>query len=516
MWNSFGTFLLGLPTQRGRLLQVPDEYNTRTSMYSLYVRDRWQITPKFTLNLGTRWEYFPIPVRPEGRGLERYDFNTNQMLVCGAGSVPRNCDVSVSKASFGPRLGIAYRVTDTFVVRAGYGITNDPWNLARPMRVNYPVLVSLSESGPNTWTPVGTLAEGIPPVSAPDIGNGVIPMPKNVEANTLSTDFKRGYIQSWNFTLEKKIAGDWTAQAGYVATRSNNIMGFLEQNYGLPGGGQASQPLVQAFGRTASTRLVSGVGNGHYDALQTRLDRRFSNGVQMQMAYTWSKCSGIAGVGNSGDEPEIKIPQYYRLNRSLCGQDKPHDFSVSTIAELPFGRGKRWADTGAPAAILGGWQIVSLFTAFSGNPFNVTASGTSLNAPRNTQRADLVKPEVKKLGGTGPGQAYYDWTAFAPVTEPRFGTAGFSILRGPGLVNLDLGIFRRFNFSERVSLEFRGEAFNVSNTPHFSNPSGNISNLRLNSDGSFRSGVFEVTSTRNTGREGIDERTFRLGLRLGF
>jgi hypothetical protein len=513
-WNSFSTFLLGQPTLRGRLLQVPDEYNTRTSMYSIYLRDRWQVTQNLTVNLGTRWEYFPMPVRPD-RGLELYDMAANKMLVCGIGNVPRDCGVNMSKKLFAPRVGFAWRATDTFVIRAGYGITNDPWNLARPMRVNHPVLISHVEEGPNSFTPVGPFEQGITSVPVPELGNGVIDVPRTVEVNTLETDFRRGYIQSWNFTLEKQI-GSWTASGGYVATRSNNVMGFLEQNYGFPGGGQASQVLTQQFGRTASTRLVGPVGNSHYDALQTKLDRRFSAGYQMQVAYTFSKCTGIAGVGNSGDEPSIKIPQYFHLNRSLCGQDKPHDFTVSSVAELPFGRGRHWATDGVSSAILGGWQVVTLFSAFSGNPFSVSSSGTSLNAPRNSQRADQVKPEVKKLGGAGPGQAFYDWTAFAPVTGARFGTAGFNTLRGPGLVNLDLGVFRRFAFGERVNLEFRAEAFNATNTPHFSNPSGNISNLRTNPDGSFRSGVFEVTSVRNTGREGIDERTFRFGLRFSF
>ncbi|MFB3778612.1 MAG: TonB-dependent receptor domain-containing protein, partial [Bryobacteraceae bacterium] len=125
-WNSFGGFLLGLPTSRGRLLQVPDQYHTRTSAYSLYIRDRFQVTRNLTLNFGTRWEYFPMPVRTGGRGLERYDLGTNQMLVCGVGSVPQDCGVHTSKRLFGPRLGFAYRATETFVIRAGYGITNDP------------------------------------------------------------------------------------------------------------------------------------------------------------------------------------------------------------------------------------------------------------------------------------------------------------------------------------------------------------------------------------------------------
>jgi hypothetical protein len=166
--------------------------------------------------------------------------------------------------------------------------------------------------------------------------------------------------------------------------------------------------------------------------------------------------------------------------------------------------------------LFGGWQVNGLFSAYSGTPFTVSSSGNSLNLPGSSQTADLVKPEVRKIGGVGRGQAYYDWTAFEPVTQPRFGTAGFNILRGPELVNLDLGLFRRFQVSERFDIQFRAEAFNATNTPHFSNPSSNISNRRVNSDGSFQSGVFEVTGVTGVGREGIDERVFRFGIRLGF
>jgi hypothetical protein len=514
-WNSYAAFLLGAPTSLGKIFQFPDEYSTRTSMYSFYFRDRWQINRRVTLNYGTRWEYFPLPTRAD-RGLERYDLATNKMLVCGVGTVPEDCGVSISKRLFAPRVGIAIRATDTFVIRAGYGITNDPWNIARPMRANHPVLMSLSVSGPNSFTPVGRLRDGIATLTQPDLGNGVIDIPGTVDANTLTDQFKRGYIQSWNLMLQKRF-GSFTAQAGYVATRQNNMLGFYEQNYGLPGGGQTSQPFFQRFGRQAATRIVGPVGNSHYDSLQTTIERRFSGGYQLHLAYTWSKCTSIAGFSNSGDEPAIKIPQYFHLNRSLCSLDMPHNLQVGSVAELPFGRGKRWATSGVGAALAGGWQINALLSSFSGNPFSVSSSGTSLNAPRNSQRADLVGTgPVTKLGGVGAGQAFYDWTRFAPVTEARFGTAGFNILRGPGLINLDLGIFRRFDLSERMKLEFRGEAFNVTNTPHFSNPSNNISNLRLNPDGTFRSGVFEVTGLRNAGREGIDERVFRFGLRLSF
>ncbi len=513
-WNGYADFLLGLPSTIGKIFQFPDEYGTRTSMYSLYVRDRWQVSHNLTLSLGTRWEYFPIPTRPD-RGLERYNLATNKMHVCGVGVVPKDCGVEVSKRLLAPRVGLAFRATESFVIRAGYGITNDPWNVARPMRANHPMLLSLTITGPNSWTPAGLLKNGIPVVRQPDLGNGIVDIPATVDVNTLMDHFDRGYIQSWNFMLQKKL-GEFSVQAGYVATRQNNILGFAEQNYGRPGGGRASQPFFQRFGRYASTRIVGPVGNSHYDSLQATLERRFRAGYQFTVNYTWSKCISIAGVNNSGDAPAIKSPEYFRLNRALCGWDQPHNFSLAGIIELPFGRGKRWAAAGAPAALLGGWQVNALLLAYSGNPFSVTSSGGPLNAPFNSQRADVVKPKPKKLGGVGPGQAFYDWTAFAPVTEPRFGTAAFNLLRGPGLVNLDLGIFRQFRLTERLGLQLRAEAFNATNTPHFSNPSNNIDGLRLYPDGSFRSGVFEVTGVRNTGREGVDERVFRFGLRFSF
>jgi hypothetical protein len=186
--------------------------------------------------------------------------------------------------------------------------------------------------------------------------------------------------------------------------------------------------------------------------------------------------------------------------------DRTHNFQFNGIAELPFGRGKQWATSGLAAALFGGWQVNGIVSMYSGPPFSVTAPGTSLNAPGNTQRADLVKPEVDRLGGVGRGRKYYDPTAFAEVNEPRFGTAGFNLLDSPGTFNTDLSVFRRFQATERVSIQFRAEAFNATNTPHFTAPNGAVNS----------SAFMEVSGVRGTGREGIDERLFRFGLRIGF
>ncbi len=241
--------------------------------------------------------------------------------------------------------------------------------------------------------------------------------------------------------------------------------------------------------------------------------------MQFNVSYTWSKGIGTCCNVLSDKNPAVQDPDYIGLNKALFSYDRPHNFNFATVAELPFGRGRRFASGGGiVSAVAGGWQISSLFTAYKGRPFTVSASGTSLNASGNSQRADQVKPRVAILGGTGRGQSWFDPLAFAPVTEARFGTAGFNILRGPGLVNLDLALTRQFAIREGWQLQFRAEALNFSNTPHFANPGANVSNLQLNPDGSIRAlgGYTEITSVSNTGREGIDERVVRLGFRLRF
>src|SRR6185369_2014615 len=197
----------------------------------------------------------------------------------------------------------------------------------------------------------------------------------------------------------------------------------------------------------------------------------------------------------------------FKRNRALASFDRPQNFRFAWVAELPFGAGKRWVQGGVGGKILGGWQLNGIFSAYSGTPFTVTASGASLNAPGESQTADQIKPTVTKLGGIGASTPYYLPTAFAAVTAVRYGNTGRNILRGPGLVNLDASLFRNFRVSERFRLQLRGESYNVSNTPHFSNPSGNAS----------AGGFLAITSalSRANNVEG-GERQFRLALKVSF
>lgn len=516
-FNTYAAFLLGLPTALGRTVQVPDTYDHQSWSDSFYVRDRWNVTSKLSLSLGLRYEYFPFP-RRSSRGLERYDPATNKMLVCGVGIVPTDCGVKVSKKQFSPRAGLAWRLANDMVLRTGYGITQNPFPIGRALRTNYPVVLVLTLQGANAFQPAGSLDAGIPAVAVPDLGNGVLDMPLALGANTVRPDFMRGYIQSWNVTLQSKLKWGFTGQAGYVATRETNQFGVVDVNGGqIIGRGQAGQPLFDQFRRTAFTRVYQPVGTGHYDALQANLERRFSQGLSLGVNYTWSKAIGF--TGSVDDSVPVNALAWFDRNRMLQSYDRTHMLHLTNIWDVPFGRGRKWFNGGGLlSAVAGGWQINNILSLMSGTPFTVTSSGTSLDMPNNQQTADQVKPEVEILGGAGRGQSYFDPLAFRSVTQPRFGTAGPNSLRGPGVVNWDAGLFRQFRLTERVGIEFRAEAFNFSNTPHFANPGANVSNMTLNNDNTIRAlgGFSEITNTINLGRDGIDERQFRLALRLSW
>jgi hypothetical protein len=516
-YNSFASFLLGLPNELGRLRLNVAPYTTRSWQYSFYARDQWQIAPRLTLSYGARYEYFPIPTRAD-RGLERYDLETNMMEIGGLGSVPKDLGIKMQKDLISPRLGVSWRVTDTSVLRGGFGITNDPYSLARPMRTNHPVLLNLLEEADNSWTWVSRIEDGIPNIPEADLTGGIIPVPGNVTVVTLPDKFDRGRLESWNVAYEKELGfGNLIGEVAYVGNRQVNQLGQLEQNWAPIGGGSAGRQLVQKFGRTAPTVLIAPLGNAHYNGLQTRLSRRFRDGFSFNVNYTLSKAIGIAGAPNSDNQPRVRIPEFYDFNTGISDIDRTHVLNIRSIWELPFGAGRRWLNSGgALSAIVGGWQLNNILFFRSGRPFTVTTSTTPLDAAGsvNQNPADRVKDDVEILGGIGDGNSWFDPFAFAVVSEPRFGNSGFNSMRGPGTKQWDIGLFRQVNLGGARTLQLRVEAFNVTNTPQFSNPGANRSSLRLNPDGSIRdlNGYTEITSTSGT----KSERVVRVGIRFGF
>ena len=501
-YNAIASFMLGLSRDSARNFLNGKSLQTRSSQYSLYIRDRWQVRPDLTLSYGTRWEYYPFPVRPN-RGLERFDIDENIMLVCGIGSVPTDCDLPQSKTQFAPRVGIAWRATDTFVVRAGYGLTWDPFNLGRDLRGNLPTQFSQRLPRANAYTYSTTLWDGfpaIPPIPTDDR----LEMPLNANVATADENYVRGYIQSWNFTLEKQF-GNWIGTASYVATRSTRQSARLEANWGEIGRGNAGRVLRQRYGRNASTLFWGSLRTPMYDSLQVKLVRRSRTGHTFNLAYTWGHGRGYTSESSTA-QPRVRHPDYYWKNRGPLNNDIRHNLVISNTYELPFGKGKNLASSGAAAALLGGWQINALASLYTGRPSTATAPTGSLNSAASGQFADCLAAP-RKLGSP---DGWWDVSTFADPEDtggtPRFGTCGANILRGPGLINVDMGIFRKFQPTERFSIQFRAEAFNVSNTPHFANPNSNVAS----------SGFGIVSGMANTGREGNDQRVFRLGLRLAF
>jgi len=403
---------------------------------------------------------------------------------------------------------LAYRLGKQGVLRMGYGITYDPYNLGRPMRSPFPVVIQLSLQGPSTYIPYGPILNGIPPITGPDITKGVIDIPGNITTRTLAKgEFHRGYVQSWNLTYERPLPFNLVMNVGYVGTKSINIVSgqYWPLNNAPIGTGQAGRPLYQKFGRSASIDLLQPWNGANYHSLQSSLERRFSKGLMLKMVYTWAHSIDDNSIGHG-------IPELFYLNRASSDFDRRHNFRTAFIYELPWGPGRKWAKSGVVSALAGGWQINGIFSAVTGTPFTVGTSSASLNAPGSSQFADQVLPEVKKLGNIGVGVPFYDPLAFRPVTAVRFGNSGRNTLYGPGMVYVDFGIFRAFRIAEGKELQFRAESFNFTNTPHFNNPSASASDMSFNADGTLKSSgnFMSITSAQS------DQRTFRFGLRFSF
>jgi hypothetical protein len=501
--NSFADFLLGDAATLGKSYQYLDPITVSESQFAIYAQDQWLATPKLTITYGLRWEYYPIISRAN-RGIERYDPTTNSVLLGGVGNVPSNAGTSANPHQFAPRFGLAYRINEKTVFRGGYGISVDSYPFSRAMRDPYPVTVAQQITSTSSYLPAGTLAAGIPAIAPISYGNGIIPLPLTAYTKTLPAgQFNRGYVESFNVTLERQLPLHLDLSSAYVGTRTIHQTAYVEENAGqIPGAGAAGQPLYPLFGRTAETQEILPYNTANYNALQVSLKRRFTQGISLSAAYTFSKSIDFGSDDDS--TPLINAVAYEARNRAVSDFDRTHVFQMGFVAELPFGKGKPWlASGGVINTLVSGWQFSGVFSAYTGTPFTPTASATSLNAAFNTQFANQIKASVATLNGIGSNATWFDTSAYAAVSTAAFGSAGRNSLRGPGAANLDLSLNRRFTISERIHLELRGEAFNLSNSPIFANPGSNASS------GSFG----HITATAGTA---ADSRVLRVSGKITF
>jgi len=517
--NSYATFLLGLTTTLGKTVQF-FEMTNREWQFGWYFRDRWQVSRKLTLNLGVRYEYYPLITRRD-RGIERWDPATNLAYLGGIGGNPNNVGITTSRKLVAPRVGFAYRLSQNMVIRSGYGITFDPLPFSRPLRGLYPASITASWVAANPYAWVDTVDKGIPAVPLPDISKGVLELPPTVDMGPRSPwggQLNRGYVQSWNFTVERKLPAELVTSVAYVGTQTVRQMADLDINAAPPGGGPAGRPLAATQNRRIGASMWDGWVNGNYHSLQTALNRQFSKGLFLKGAYTWSKTINWADEDGWVGMPMTNWGPALRRNRAVAGYDRTHMLTLGFLYDLPFGPGRAWAESGPGSWLLRGWRTNGMYYTYTGTPFTISADGAALNAPGSSQTADQVLPgKVAVLGEIGANKAWFDPLAFRQPTGVRFGTTGRNTMRGPGMWNLDFSLFRTFSLAEKWNLEFKAEAFNVTNTPKFSNPGANVANMRLNADGTVQTlnNFSSITSTL-TALTSPSERRFRFGLRLSF
>ena len=277
-------------------------------------------------------------------------------------------------------------------MRTGYGLTFDPLPLSRPLRGTFPLTIASIFVGPDEFQPFKSLEQGIPPFTGPDRSSGVVALPPTIDVRAPGDYINRGYIQSWNFTVEHKLPFDFAGSAGYVGTSTTHQFAELDINAAAPGAGNAGRPQAQTFNRRIRTRYWDGMASSNYHSLQTALNRRFGGSLFVKGAYTWSKALNM--TDDAGGAFEWNWPGIFRRNYGLANYDRTHILQMAWAWEPPIGRGKRWLTSGPASWLIGNWSLNGVFYHFSGSPFSVTASGASLNAPGNLQTADQVKPEV--------------------------------------------------------------------------------------------------------------------------
>jgi len=519
VWDDVAAFLLDAPYALGR------DVNTyfpglRASEFFAFGGDTWQVSPKLTVDIGLRWEFYP-PATPPFPGLfSNYDPSTNNLVVAGVGSNPSNLGMKTRYNYFAPRVGLAYRLTDKTVIRAGFGTSYTPFP-DNTYAYNYP------ERSNNYYTNVGdgyalaylpngqpaTFQQGFPlpvPVAVPS--NGILPATGSLISQsmfTINKNFKNPYTEAWNIAVQRSLPLKLVLDVAYVGIHGVDIPGQFNLNTTLSpsllGLGTASQPLYIAYGKTAGDTLFWPGFSSSYNALQVKLDRHMA-GFNITTAFNYGKGMNFENDDDGGYDWYVG----FQRNYARTDFDRTLSYVQSFVYQTPFGVGEKWLNHGPAAVILGNWQLSGVLSLMTGTPIGtVGASGSSLNTPGETQTANQVAP-LQILHGINVGNPWFSTSSFTqPTGAGVFGSTGRNIFTGPGLFILNLSLSKNFRISERFNAEFRAETFNFTNTPEFSNPNTSITS---SSYGYVTGTIGSGTGVNGTG----GGRALQLGLKVSF
>ena len=470
--NDMASFLLDVPSQTGRDVNSFFPAYRQTWLFA-FASDKWQVSPKLTVDLGVRWEFYPPATPKVAGGFSNYNPATNQLVLAGIGGNPSNLGQQTQYKYFAPRTGFSYRVTEQTVVRGGFGISYAPFP-DNTYAYNSPVRGNNSYQPAYTYGPavlndgtVATFQAGFPapvPIAIPS--NGLLAAPLNQSEIVIPLNYHNPYVESFNVAVQQAFPGQLSLQVAYVGNHGVHMP--AAQNINNPttlGTGVAGEPLNIAFGKTAAVNEYFLGFSSNYQSLQTQLTRRPYKGLSFTTAFTWSKALNY----QSSDDGGLLFYAQLRRNYAPADFDRAYNYEQSLTYELPVGRGHQLLSNGIGAAVLGGWKASAIVSAVSGLPFTVNANGGSLNTPGTTQTANLVAP-YRKLGGIGATSNWFDPTAFGQPTGVTVGNTGRNAFRGPGYIQDNLSLFKSFALFREVAIETRIDAFQLSNTPQFANP----------------------------------------------
>jgi hypothetical protein len=477
-------FFLGLPNTLRQGNPAVDR--TLGLHMGWYVQDDLKVSKRVTLNLGLRYE-LPLPTwsdlgqaafwRP-GQKSQVYPNAPVGYLFPGDQGLG-NSGYDGKKNYWAPRVGLAYALTadQKSVLRAGYGIYYAPsWtNIIGQFQIYQPFIRIIDRvAPPTTADPWAGYPGGNP--HPYDRARGAV-FDQQIAGLAYGPNYREPMMQQWSLGLQREFARNFLATVSYVGTRGKRIPYLRDMNPAVYIPGQSTvantnqrRPLYPDFARFS---IIESVVNSNYNSLQASLDRRFSDGLTVLVSYTFSKAlTDLNNVlTNDGGVPD---PNNRRLEWGPADHDRTHAFVTSWVWMLPFGSGMK----GARKVLLGGWEVNGIWSMYSGGPLAFVASQDRAlrgqpNRPDRLRdaRLELDRPRKDLIA------QYFDTSAYAPNGTGQFGTAprAEGQLRGPGSVNLTLGINKRLRaLREDHSLQFRTEIFNLPNRPNFNNPGTNI------------------------------------------
>jgi hypothetical protein len=503
-YNQYAAFLLGLVGTANRSIQH-ELFTVDEWQHALYVRDRWNVNPRFTLDVGVRWEYYPIMNRAN-RGMERLDLDTLDVLLGGVGGNPTSVGLDAAKDHFAPRIGGVYRLNDDTVVRSGYGLAFEsrPWAQNFRGHASYPLAINANFQPPAAASQFGwygTLDQGLPFVEGPDTSSGRVRLPNTVGMTSPSLDAgRRPRTHSWNVAFERRLPLV-SVDIAYVGNKSVDVRQNINHNaVRTLGGGDTDRPYYASHGRQLAINVSTPYAKRDFHSLQIGVNRPMSAGLMLKGHYTYSR-GWVLGTNYELQTPEFQARNWQRQGVGLQGAAgiRDHNFQMGFVYQLP------WTSAGSSSLwrqVVNDWQVSGVLGLLSGEPFTVTADATLLNTPGNTMTADLVGT-VTKIGAIGADGFYYDPAAWAQPTCARcLGNTVLNQFTGPGVVNLDLSLQRNFPLGGSRRLEARIEGNNVTDTPKFGNPVSSITS------GDFMR-VFSLNPR-------FTERQIRLSLRFSF